>query len=153
MRSSLRFLALSVAIAMCGCAGIKTPPPPPPPPPPPRDHPNAVSLQVQGGAAYSCTFSGGDDAHGKVIVARAEGDVNIHLNLTSANFVIYSLSFKDDNGQLRYRLENHDTNAVIHDDNSGNMDAYYGVLVADLGTNPDPNQATKFLCDPRIVNN
>ena len=150
MGSSFRFCALVLAVLICGCAHKA---PPPPPPPPPHDHPNAVTLQVQGGTSgYSCTFTGGDnDNKGNIEVNHSEGDVNIHVDLSAApSFAIVDPYFDNDpNEQLHGKATDIGRKALIHDRNTGPLDAYYGLIVQDNSTSP----ATRFICDPRIVNN
>jgi hypothetical protein len=149
MRIRLSLGAIGLAAVIAGCVHE---PPPPPPPPVTKDHPNSVMLHVgKSGSGYTCTFSGGDDGAGKIVVAHAEGDVNIHVDLDGpAGFAMHAPYFEgDDQEQLHGKTTDHGRKATIHDRNSGTLDAYYGIPVEDNGTSP----ATLFVCDPRIVNN
>jgi hypothetical protein len=151
MGNSFRFCTLILAVSICGCAQ-KAGTPPPPPPQVTHDHPNPVTLQVQAGApGYACTFTGGDDSKGNIEVKHSEGDVNIHVDLSAdPNFAIVAPYFDNDpNEQLHSKPTDGGRKALIHDRNSGPLDAYYGLVVQDNSTSP----ATKFICDPRIVNN
>ncbi len=151
MGSSFRFCTLVFTVLLCGCPRAVVPPPPPPPP---HDHPNSVTLQVQGGTSgYICTFTGGDDHNGNIEVKHSEGDVNIHVDLSVSadpKFTILAPYFDTDpKEQLHGKQTDAGRKALIHDRNTDPLDAYYGLIMQDSSTSP----ASKFICDPRIVNN
>ena len=150
MRIRLSLGAVALAALIGGC--VHEPPPSPPPPAATGDHPKSVTLHVEKSASgYTCAFSGGDDNAGKIVVDRSEGDVNIHVDLDgAAGFAMRAPYFEDDDQeQLHGKVTDQGRKAVIHDRNSGHLDAYYGIPVQDNDTSP----ATLFVCDPRIVNN